>query len=218
MWKTSIKPVLFSFSFMLLFLSCASLPKATVDLSLLLDKQLSALEQNHILLIDKYFEEKQYHTLSFLDNVWYPDYLENFFNDKEAEEIWEEIIHNPDKKERISDLQMIVSIVQAKYMEMRDSLLLPLETARREVHTAVQQEYNMAKTMNNAILNNISSVNEIQEARKEYMSKIVDVNSIEKKMNVYLEKADQTLNQIQRAMESYNKAESKLESIIENLK
>jgi hypothetical protein len=199
-------------------MSCASLPKATVDLSMLLDKQITTLEQSHIKLIDKYFEEKQYHILSFLDNEWYPKYLESFFNNEDAEEIWNEIINNPDKKERISDLQMVVSIIQTEYMTMRDSLLLPLETTQRELLTTVQEEYNVTRTMNNAVINNIASINEIQETRKEYLSKLVNVDSIENTINSYFEKADKILNNAQKGLDKYSKAESKIESIIQNRK
>jgi len=218
MRKIIIKPVFGSLLLLPLFLSCASLPRATVDLSMLLNKQITALEQNHIKIIDKYFEEKQYHALSFLDNEWYPKYLDNFFNDEEAEEIWNEIIHNPNKKERIADLQMVVSIIQDEYMAMRDSLLTPLEATRRELLTAVQEEYNTAKTINNAVLNNMASVNEIQEARKDYLSKFVDVDSIESIINSYLEKADKILDDAQKGIGKYNEAGPKIESIIETIK
>jgi hypothetical protein len=198
--------------------SCASLPRATVDLSMLLEKQISALEQSHIKLINKYFEEKQYHILSFLDNEWYPKYLENFFNDGDAEDIWNEIINNSDKKERISDLQMVVSIIQTEYMAMRDSLLFPLETTRIELLSAVQEEYNTARTMNNTVLNNIASVNEIQEARKEYLSKLVNVDLVDNTIDTYFEKADKILSDAQKGLDQYNETESKIESIIKNLK
>ncbi|MFA7492962.1 MAG: hypothetical protein WCZ43_05555 [Proteiniphilum sp.] len=215
--KSSIKSIVFSFVFIPLLMSCVSLSRATVDLSILLDKQILALEQSHIKMIDKYFEEKRYHALGFLDNEWYPEYLKKFFNNEDAEEIWNEIINNPEKKERIYDLQMVVSIIQSEYMAMRDSLLLPLETTRRELLTTVQEEYNTARTMNNAVLNNVVSVNEIQEVRKEYLSKVGNVNSIENTINFYLEKADKILYDIQKGIDKYNEMESKIESIIENL-
>lgn len=218
MLKKSIKSVIFSLLLVSLLVSCGSLPRATVDLSMLLEKQIFALEQSHIKLINKHFEEKQYHALSFLDNEWYPKYLENFFNDGDAEDIWNEIINNSDKKERMSDLQMVVSIIQTEYMAMRDSLLLSLETTRIELLSAVQEEYNTARTMNNAVLNNIASVNEIQEARKEYLSKLVNVDLVENTIDIYLEKADKILSDAQKRLDKYNEAESKIESIIKNQK
>lgn len=113
---------------------------------------------------------------------------------------------------------MIVLIIQTEYMAMRDSLLLPLETTRRELLSAVQEEYNTARTMNNVVLNNIASVNEIQEARKEYLSKLVNVDSVENTIDTYLEKADKILYDAQKGFDRYNEAESKIESIIKNLK
>jgi len=218
MLKKSVKLITLLGLVALSFVSCASLPRATIDMSMLLDKQISALEQSHIKLIDKYFEQKQYYALSFLDEEWYPKYLENFFGNKDAEEIWDEIINNADKKERISDLQMIVAIIQTEYMTMRDSLLLPLEETHRELRTVVKEEYNTARTMNNAVLNNISSVNEIQEARKEYLSKLVNVDSIENTINIYFEEADKILNEVQKGLDKYGKTESKIKPIIKNLK
>ena len=67
-------------------------------------------------------------------------------------------------------------------------------------------------------LSNISSVNEIQEARKEYLSKLVNVDSIENTINIYFEEADKILNEAQKGLDKYGKTESKIKSIIKNLK
>jgi len=210
----SVVVLFFSLSFLS---SCASLPKATVDMSVMLDRQIQVLEKNHIQIIDKYFEEQRYQALNLLDNEWYPNYLDRFFNDPEAEAIWNEIINNTNNKERISDLQEVVSIIQAEYMKMRDSLLLPLEENRREALAAVQEEYDVAQTMNNAILNNVASVNDIQEVRREYLSKIVDIGSIENKISTYLDRADKILDDAQRGIDAVNDADPKIKSVIERL-
>ena len=67
-------------------------------------------------------------------------------------------------------------------------------------------------------LSNISSVNEIQEARKEYLSKLVNVDSIENTINIYFEEADKILNEAQKGLDKYGKTESKIKPIIKNLK
>lgn len=217
MQKREIGLIIFSVFFLSFFSSCASLPKATVDMSIMLDKQLMVLERNHTAIIDKYFEEKQSQALSILDNDWYPNYLNHFFNDAGVEDIWNEMIENSDMEERISDLQGIVSIIQEEYMRMRDSLILPLESTRRELLTAVHEEYSVARTMNNAVLNNVASVNDIQELRREYLSKFVDVNSIENSIDAYFERAGKILENVQKGIETYNEAEPRVKSIIDKL-
>lgn len=197
--------------------SCATLPKATVDMSMLLNKQLQALETNHIQIIDKHFEVKREQSLDFLDNEWYPDYLNRFFSNDEAEEIWNEIVDNPDKKTRISDLQEVVEIIQEKYMAKRDSLLLPLEESHIKALELVRGEYSKAKTMNSAVLSNVASVNDIQEARREYLSKLVDVDSIENTISTYFERADKILDEARKGIEKYEEAESKIGSVLDKL-
>ncbi len=208
MQKKSVCSVIFSLICILIVSSCGSLPKATVDMSLLLEQQLTVLEQSHVRIIDTYFEAKQDYLLSYLDHEWYPEYLKDFLDNEEAEEIWNEIINNPDKKERISDLQMVVSIIQTEYMTVRESLLTPLENTRRELLTAVQEEYAKARTMNHAILNNITSIHEIQEARKKYISKIIDTDHMDNLLHSYLERTNNILDDIQKGVERFHETAS----------
>lgn len=184
----------------LLFASCATIPRATVDLSIMLDKQITVLEQSHVALIDVYFGEKEREIIDFLDNEWYPLYLDNFFNDSDVEEVWEEIINSPDKDKRITDLQMVVSVIQSEYSAQRESLLGPLEETRRELLKVVQNEYQKARTMNDAVLNNVASANEVQEVRNAYLAKSVDVSFIESTIGTYFDKANSILTTFKKGV------------------
>ena len=61
------------------FTSCATLPKETVEMSVMLEQQISTLETTTISITDKYFEEQQKKAVDFLDNEWYPYFLNQFF-------------------------------------------------------------------------------------------------------------------------------------------
>ncbi|MHB1108398.1 MAG: hypothetical protein ACYCZ2_18735, partial [Lutibacter sp.] len=47
--------------------SCASLPKATVEMSILLEQQITGLEKNHLKMVNLYFEERESLALEFLN-------------------------------------------------------------------------------------------------------------------------------------------------------
>ncbi len=202
----------------LLMAACATLPKATVDTAMLLERQITILEQSHLALVDGIFAEKRAEALDLLDNELYPAILNNYFSYPQVEVDWKEAFENPNKVERVADLQELVSIIHAQYMEERNLLLLPIEEARNEAITTVREEYAKAKQMSGAILENVASVQEIQQMRRDNLSKVVDVDALEETVYGYLEKANEVLDKAKKGIEKVEKVAPKVESVIEKLK
>jgi prophage DNA circulation protein len=188
------------------------LPKATVEMSVLLEKQIIALETNHISITNKYFEEKKINAKEIIDKVWYPLFLEEFFKNTTVQEVWEEVSVTSDNEKKMETLKEIVQVIQEKYNVMMDSTLLPLEVSRIECITAIQKEYQKAKQMSRTISENISSVNDVQELRNQFIP--VDMGNIEDIMYQYMQKADGILDKVQNAINIYEKNEDKINKII----
>ena len=190
--------------------SCAVLPKATVEMSVLMDKQITALEQSHLHLINLYFDQREKNALDFLNKEWYPVYLNNFLQQKTIATIWNQSLSDSKTEDRVTKMKLITRVTQEAYMQMRDSILGPLTMTRKSMVVLIEDEYRKTRAMNSAITNNVASVNEIQEKRNELLSKIVNRDELNGKIDEALLKADSVLNKIQKGMDVFKAKESKL--------
>lgn len=197
---------------------CASLPKATVEMSNLLERQIDVLQKNNINIINLYFDEKEQTVLTFLENKWYPTYLDMLFEEEYIKTIWEEAINSLDKKDRMEILKALTQIAQEKYIEQRNILLAPIQQGRKEMQTLVINEYQKAKTMNSSITNNISQIQQIQEERTKYLSKIVDVEKIDIKMQESLSRIDSLFQSTQQWVNKYEANKDKIDEVINKIK
>lgn len=180
--------------------SCASIPHATVEMSILLGQQIETLENGHIATVDAFYEEKERTVTKWLEEVWYCRYLENLFAQPETIEFWNEVIVE-DLPQRIESLKKLTDLIQTDYMEQRDMLLNPLRTEREELLRIIRKHYEFARNMNEAITNNVSSAHAVQEKQKQLLSGIVDTDKIDSQIDRYLQKADSMLNTAQTALE-----------------
>ena len=198
--------------------SCAVLPKETVEMSVLMDKQLTALEQSHLHLINLYFDQREKNALDFLNKEWYPVYLNNFLQQETVATIWNQSLSDSKTEDRVEKMKLITQVTQEAYMQMRDSILGPLSLTRKSVLEMIEDEYRKARAMNSAITNNVASVNEIQEKRNELLSKIVNTDEINGKIDGALLKADSVLNKVQRGMDILKAKETKISGVINTIK
>lgn len=198
--------------------SCAILPKATVDLSVMLEQQLNALEVSHTQVITDFFTLKREQATYFVNNEWYPLFLNDFFKEDDVVEHWNKIIGATDNKKKINDVMELTNVIQQHYMQMIDSVITPLYKAEKKLLTEIQNDFQLAKTMNNAITMNIKSVNDLQEKRKEIWSQIDKNNIVQTKLDQATEKADSILNLLKKGVDEYKNNEGQIDNILNKLK
>ena len=173
--------------------SCASIPQATVDMSMMLGQQIEALEQGHIATINAYYKGKEQSAILFLDEVWYNRYLTDLFAKPGTTEFWNEVLVEELPK-RIESLKNLTDLIQKDYMEERALLLMPLEEGKKELLGIVREHYAIAREMNGLITENVNSAHKVGEKYKQLLSKFTDRDKIEQQMNKYLLQADSILN------------------------
>lgn len=198
--------------------SCASLPKEAVEMTLLLDKQLDALQQSHLDIVELYCSEREKRAISFLDNEWYSTYLNNLFEKDYVEDIWQQIVDSQDKQERMLMIKALTQVSQEEYNAQKVILMAPITESRTELRKIILSEYQKAKDMNLTVTNNIASVHDVQEIRKNYLSKAVDIDKIESQIEKSTNKIDSVFNKTQDLIDKYKKNEDKINKIIDKLK
>ena len=213
-----MRALIFKFLLIVCCTSCAVLPKATVEMSVLMDKQINALEENHLHLVNLYFDQREKSALNFLNKEWYPVYLNNFIQQETVATIWNQSLSDSKTEDRVAKMKLITQVTQEAYMQMRDSLLGPLSLSRKKMIELIGDEYRKTKAMNSAITNNVASVNEIQEKRKELISKIINTNELNFKIDGALQKVDSVINRIQKVPDVLRIKEAKIGGIINAIK
>jgi len=213
-----MRALIFKFLLIVCCTSCAVLPKATVEMSVLMDKQINALEENHLHLVNLYFDQREKSALNFLNKEWYPVYLNNFIQQETVATIWNQSLSDSKTEDRVAKMKLITQVTQEAYMQMRDSLLVPLSLSRKKMIELIGDEYRKTKAMNSAITNNVASVNEIQEKRKELISKIINTNELNFKIDGALQKVDSVINRIQKVPDVLRIKEAKIGGIINIIK
>ena len=116
------------FSSLVLFSSCVSIPKQTAEMSVLLEQQLDALKQANNSIIENVYKEKEKNITDYVDNVWFPQYLEEYFQKPIIQEAWNEAV-NTDSLEYILTkiIRQKLCIIPENYRCLIQKYLLILE-------------------------------------------------------------------------------------------
>lgn len=198
----------------ILLAGCATIPRASVDMSIQLEQQLYALKQANESVINSVFEAKEQNMIAHIDNKIFPAYLDGLFKDPSIQNIWDEMVANNNDEERLEVIVWLNKNVQKKYKETKDSLLLPIKEERARVLKSFNDEFNVAIRMNNTVTRNIASANAIQESYKNLASKLIDVNRLDSVVLNSLQVIDGKLNSMQKGIDVYKENEDKIHNIL----
>lgn len=198
----------------ILLAGCATIPRASVDMSIQLEQQLYALKQANESVINSVFEAKEQNMIAHIDNKIFPAYLDGLFKDSSIQNIWDEMVANNNDEERLEVIVWLNKNVQKKYKETKDSLLLPIKEERARVLKSFNDEFNVAIRMNNTVTRNIASANAIQESYKNLASKLIDVNRLDSIVLNSLQVIDGKLNSMQKGIDVYKENEDKIHNIL----
>lgn len=196
--------------------SCVTLSKGTVEMSSLLGKQIDVLQENHLKILNLYFNDKRQKSVDYLDNKWYPAFINELYKQEYVSTIWQEAINAKDINKRTEVLKAITLISLEEYNKQRKLLIDPIDECQSEMLTLVKEEYQKAKRMNLAVTQNISLVQQIQEKQNKYLSGIVNTEKIDQQMEQSVARVDSAFSRIQSLIEKCSTSKNELNNIIIN--
>lgn len=202
----------------ILLTGCATIPRASVEMSIQLEQQLYALKQSNESVINAVFDAKEQNMITHIDNTLFPEYLEGLFKSPSIQNIWDEMVANENYEERLEVIIWLNKNIQKQYKETKDSLLLPIREERVRVLKSFNDEFNTAIRMNSTITRNIASANTIQETYKNLASKAIDANRLDSIVTNSLQNIDHKLNSIQKGIDTYQKNKDKMNTLIKKTK
>lgn len=154
---------------LVLFSSCASIPREAPLLSRELGIQIQELENSHLNLVKIYFEKERGQVKEFIDNEWLPVYAVNFFEDKNINKIWEQVVESNDKNDRLEFFIRTSPVLQQEVNNKYRELIEPLDRLETKLILAVQNKYANLKSINNTITSYLFSASEVEENRQRYL-------------------------------------------------
>ena len=160
---------LLSFVLFVGIVGCASIPAEAPELSAELGNRISAIEDSNITLLHRFFDQKRKEVDKFIENEWVPTFAEEFFSNPKISEVWNTIVREDDKSQRLKFIVKTGPKLQEKINKKRLELIQPLDDLERRIEKEIRDEYAQARAMNNSITSFLLSASKVTENRNRYL-------------------------------------------------
>lgn len=205
----------------LIFVGCVSIPPEAPELSQELGKKISAIENANIKLLNKFFDQKRKEVDNFVNEEWTPLFAEKIFTNKKVATIWDKIVSENNKQDRLMFLIKMGPKLQLQINKKRQELIAPIDELERAIEKQLRSEYSQAKAINNSISSLLLSSSEVSENRNRYLNMIGLTNEKMEKtidktdylISSLLKKTSGSIEKVEKANEYIKKMKSLRDSI-----
>jgi len=201
---------------------CATIPPEAPSLSSELGKRISALEHANVTLLNRYFDQKRVEVDRFIQEVWLPQFANEFFQKPFIANAWNTIVSENNKQQRLKFLMRTGPNLQEAVNKKRIELIQPLDELERRIARNIKAEYEQARSINNSITSFLVSAAEVTENRGRYLE-IAGV--ADDKLSTLIDKTDSAVAGLLAAghkaddkVDSANKFVIKIKDIKESIK
>lgn len=171
-----------------MFIGCVSIPPEAPELSTELGKKISALENANIKLLNKFFDQKRSEVDRFINEEWTPVFAEKIFSNPKVSNIWNIIVKENNKEDRLTFLIKMGPKLQKKITKKRLELISPIDQLERSIEKQIRAEYMQAKAINNSISSLLLSASEVTKNKDRYLN-ILGIT--DKKISNLIDKTDE---------------------------
>ena len=201
---------------------CATIPPEAPILSSELGKRISALEHANVTLLNRYFDQKRVEVDRFIQEVWLPQFANEFFQKPFIANAWNTIVSENNKQQRLKFLMRTGPNLQEAVNKKRIELIQPLDELERRIARNIKAEYEQARSINNSITSFLVSVAEVTENRDRYLEM---AGVADDKLSTLIDKTDSAVAGLLAAghkaddkVDSANKFVIKIKDIKESIK
>lgn len=219
-WRFYFKIIALFFA--LITFGCASVPKEVVELSYVVGKDLESINESYDTLIHQYYENLRDQRRTYLDEVWFPLYLQKWRDKGElvaiakGEKIWSEetqsLIRIPAEsnlKESLATLNDWVLAALYDYEVKESELLATLDSDEEELRRQVKQAFLNLTRANATITAHLNSLRKVKEVQDEALQAL-NLKELRDEINQQLIKASQKAKE---GLEKIKKADKKVDGL-----
>lgn len=166
----------FSLGILLLFaVGCATIPKASVQLSEELTQMIYDARAAHLAMVDQFMVERRQRADDFLRDIWRPDYMNTLIEKSEVLKHLEKASTNSEKQKILLDfLEASLKVIS----ERRASLMDALNDIEITLKQKIEDHYANMIIINQALTAHLRSAAEVTETREELLKQL-KINPIE---------------------------------------
>ncbi len=124
-------------------------------MSVQLEEQLYVLQQATNSIVEKAYQEKEKNVVAYIDNVWYPRYVEELFQQPVIVELWDEVVRTDSLVNKMELIKMLTQSCMTEYLSYKKSLLAPVEEEKASILKNLNEGYELAIWMNGGLLQRI---------------------------------------------------------------
>ncbi|WP_430972712.1 hypothetical protein [Sunxiuqinia rutila] len=210
---------------LLIFSSCASIPKEVVSLSQTLGEDLKILHKSHINAVGIYFDKMEEQINTFVDKKYAP-FVIHYVLSSELQSYKTgtpslygtiEIAGQKEGEKEANDaLAVMMDFQEAARSQIetkREDLLSPLEKQKSEILNAVNQSYESAVYANSSITAYLKSLRKVKESQQEALS-MVGLSGVDTKIT---ESMSNLSEQIERAVQKGKEIDVKSDDAYQQL-
>ena len=172
--------ILFIFPLLVVFTSCGKIPSEASELSAELGNRISEIEQAHMNLLHRFFDEKRGQTDKFVFDVWLPIAAREILVRPGMENLWQEVVDSDDPQDRIKYVLEIAPKIQGVINAKRNELHDPLDKLEKLTERKLRATYLQARAINNSLTSFLTSASKVERNRERLLEVIglTDTNQI----------------------------------------
>lgn len=165
-----------SLSYFLLLISvislsaCVSVPRESVELSKNLGMSIQETQRTHIALLKSFFDEKRDKVDQYLNEVWLPEFSNQFYSIPAVQDKWGEICNSGDAQEMRKFTIEVGTRIQKKINDKRDEMIAPLDEAEKLLEEELLIHYNNLQVSNTILTNYLASAAKVKKTQKDILN------------------------------------------------
>lgn len=161
----------------LLMAACAQVPKAAVELSATVGRDMTEMQRAHTALVNIHYEQHLANINRFIDEVYLPWQVQRTL----ADELWKNEMLSAiesasrvdptgaNQRESLQKIEIFLQVIYEEVEQYRRSKLEPVEAQKAELLTSLQQSYERIHYANSIVTGHLASVVKVHNAQNELL-------------------------------------------------
>lgn len=155
---------------LVLLAACAAVPRESVELANTVGRDLEAVHDAHLALVELHFDEAEAEVDRFIDETYRPAFIAEFARElRLPERVAAITAADPDKLQPM--LARFVTIATERVEAKRAELVEPIRAQRRQVLAEVEQAYRRIVSAHAIVTGHLASVRDVQELQGEALAR-----------------------------------------------
>lgn len=161
--------VILSFSCILFFVGCVSVPKQAVILSEELGNMIRSSESAHLALVDEYIDQRRKEVDKFLDEKWFPDFMKEYTVNSKVEE---ELKKAESQEARADILREFADDAAKQLYQRRKVMMDSLDKIKELLYSRLQKHYDQMRITNETLTAHLRVASKVTNTRDELIKQL----------------------------------------------